>query len=93
MVEAPPVGPPVQRARRALLAVRGQMPLAERRGAVPVALQHLRERRAVLGDERRVPGKPLDSSPIDPKPTAWWLRPVSSAARVGEHSAVTWNRL
>ena len=23
----------------------------------------------------------------------WWLRPVSSAARVGEHSAVTWKRL
>ena len=39
------------------------------------------------------PGKPEDSSPIEPKPTAWWLRPVSSAARVGEHSAVTWNRL
>ena len=23
-------------------------------------------------------------------PTVWWLRPVSSAARVGEHSGVTW---
>jgi hypothetical protein len=23
----------------------------------------------------------------------WWLRPVSSAARVGEHSAVVWNWL
>ena len=23
-------------------------------------------------------------------PTAWWLRPVSSEARVGEQSAVTW---
>jgi hypothetical protein len=23
-------------------------------------------------------------------PTAWWFRPVSSAARVGEHIAVTW---
>jgi hypothetical protein len=39
------------------------------------------------------PGKPPDSSPIDPNPTAWWLRPVSNAARVGEHNAVTWNRL
>ena len=28
-----------------------------------------------------------------PMPTAWWLRPVSNAARVGEHSAVTWKRL
>src|SRR5215471_6786367 len=26
-------------------------------------------------------------------PTAWWLRPVSSAARVGEHSAVVWKRV
>ena len=23
----------------------------------------------------------------------WWLRPLSSAARVGEHSAVVWKRL
>jgi hypothetical protein len=28
-----------------------------------------------------------------PIPTAWWLRPDSSAARVGEHSAVVWNRV
>src|SRR3954453_12999823 len=26
-------------------------------------------------------------------PTEWWLRPVISACRVGEHSAVTWNLL
>ena len=26
-------------------------------------------------------------------PTAWWLRPVSSDARLGEHNAVTWKRL
>ena len=57
MVEAPRVGPPVEGARGALLAVRGQVPLAERRRAVAVLLQHLRERRAVFGDERRVPGK------------------------------------
>ena len=25
--------------------------------------------------------------------TEWWLRPVSSACRVGEHSAVVWKRL
>ncbi len=25
--------------------------------------------------------------------TVWWLRPASIAARVGEHSAVVWNRL
>jgi hypothetical protein len=32
----------------------------------------------------------VDISEITPKPTAWWLRPVKSAARVGEHSAVVW---
>src|SRR5215218_1809360 len=26
-------------------------------------------------------------------PTLWWLRPVRSAARVGAHSAVVWNRV
>src|SRR5499426_1376595 len=26
-------------------------------------------------------------------PALWWLRPVRSAARVGEHSAVVWNWL
>src|SRR3954471_24516016 len=28
-----------------------------------------------------------------PIPTEWWLRPVSSAERVGEHSAVVWKRV
>src|SRR5262245_58505252 len=30
---------------------------------------------------------------MPPMPTAWWLRPESSAARVGEHRAVVWNRV
>ena len=30
---------------------------------------------------------------MPPIPTTWWLRPLSSAARVGEHSAVVWKRL
>src|SRR3954470_23521902 len=30
---------------------------------------------------------------MPPMPTVWWLRPVSKAARVGEHKAVVWNRL
>ena len=33
------------------------------------------------------------NSGMPPMPTAWWLRPVSSAALVGEHIAVTWKRL
>src|SRR5262245_3115385 len=30
---------------------------------------------------------------MPPMPTAWWFRPESSAARVGEHSAVVWKRV
>jgi hypothetical protein len=30
---------------------------------------------------------------MPPIPTVWWLRPLSSAARVGEHNAVVWKRL
>src|SRR5689334_14227738 len=30
---------------------------------------------------------------MTPIPTVWWLRPLSSAARVGAHSAVVWKRL
>ena len=32
-------------------------------------------------------------SVMPPMPTEWWLRPVSSACRVGEHNAVVWNRV
>lgn len=35
-------------------------------------------------------GEAVDCSATTPKPTEWWLRPVSSAARVGEQSAVEW---
>ena len=30
---------------------------------------------------------------MPPMPTEWWLRPVSSAERVGEHRAVVWKRV
>src|SRR5512137_287226 len=36
------------------------------------------------------PGKPVACSATTPKPAEWWLRPVISAARVGELSAVEW---
>ena len=39
------------------------------------------------------PGADVAISVMPPMPTAWWLRPVSSAWRVGEHSAVVWKRL
>src|SRR5881227_1749549 len=35
----------------------------------------------------------MATSAMPPIPTAWWLRPVSSAARVGEQSAVVWKRV
>ena len=40
-----------------------------------------------------LPGADVAISVIAPMPTEWWLRPVSIAWRVGEHSAVVWKRL
>ncbi len=39
------------------------------------------------------PGAEVAISVMPPMPTEWWLRPVSNACRVGEQSAVVWNRL
>ena len=36
------------------------------------------------------PGNPSARSMMRPIPTLWWLRPVSTHARVGEHSPVVW---
>ena len=57
VIEAPAGRPPVERACRPLDVVRGQMPLAEAGGAVAVALERPDERRAVLGQRRRVAGE------------------------------------
>ena len=46
---SPPVRPPSERSRRTLLAVGGQMPFAERRGAVSVLRQDPRQGRAIAG--------------------------------------------
>src|SRR5215470_2881619 len=48
---------------------------------------------AVLGQIELLPGAEVASSAMLPMPTEWWLRPVSSAERVGEHSAVVWKRV
>ena len=48
---------------------------------------------AVFGQIELLPGADVASSAMLPIPTEWWLRPVSSAERVGEHSAVVWKRL
>ena len=54
VVEPPAVRPAIERPRWSLLRVRGQVPLAERRGRVAVLLQDPRERRTVLRHQRAV---------------------------------------
>ena len=85
--------PVLERARRAGLDGRRVVPLAPRSGGVAVVLQHFRPERAALGYPPRNASQSLANSVITPVHTLWWLRPVSSDARVGEHKAVVWNRL
>ena len=47
----------------------------------------------MLGRSELMPGADVAVSVMLPMPTEWWLRPVSSACRVGAHRAVVWNRL
>ena len=47
----------------------------------------------VFGRSELLPGADVAVSVMLPIPTEWWLRPVSSAWRVGAHSAVVWKRL
>ena len=47
----------------------------------------------MFGRTELFPGADVAVSVMLPMPTEWWLRPVSSACRVGAHSAVVWNRL
>src|SRR3954464_3373405 len=47
----------------------------------------------VFGRSELYPGADVAISVMPPIPTAWWLRPDSIAARVGEQSAVVWKRL
>ena len=58
VVEPPAGRPPVERPGRALLPVGRQVPLAERRGAVPVVPQDPRQRRAIARKGGRIPGEP-----------------------------------
>ena len=93
VVESPAVRPTVELPRGTLLAVGCQVPLAERCRAVAVVAEDPGQGRAVPWEGGSVAGNPPANSPIDPNPIAWLFRPLSSDARVGEHSAVTWNRL
>ena len=47
----------------------------------------------MFGRSELLPGADVAVSVIEPIPTEWWLRPDSSAALVGAHSAVVWKRL
>ena len=58
VLKPPTDRPAIKRPRRALLTVRRQMPLTERRRAVPVVPQNPRERNAIIRNERRVAGEP-----------------------------------
>ena len=62
VLEAPTRRPAVERPRRSLLPIRGQVPLAEGGGAVAVVAQDPRQRRAVAGQRggvARVPAREL----------------------------------
>src|SRR5689334_21085706 len=69
------------------------MPFAERGCAVAVSVQDLGKSGGGARAEPIVSGGCGAISVVPPMPTEWWLRPVSSAWRVGEHSAVVWKRL
>ena len=47
----------------------------------------------MFGRTELLPGADVAVSVMLPIATEWWLRPVSSAWRVGAHSAVVWKRL
>ena len=59
----------------------------------PLRLRTFASGAAVFGQIELLPGAEVASSAMLPMPTEWWLRPVSSAERVGEHSAVVWKRV
>jgi hypothetical protein len=79
MVEG--AGHPVLKRRRVVI-------LAEPRSGIAIVLKDPAHGRVLRPDDRIVARKTCCELGNDPKPTEWWLRPVISAARVGEHSAV-----
>ena len=88
VLEARSGGPLVERAGGRDLPDRHLVTLAELGGRIAVELQGFGDRRLLLGPDAVVPGAEVAISVIAPMPTEWWLRPVSIACRVGEHSAV-----
>src|SRR4029079_7145086 len=59
----------------------------------PLSLRVIASGAFVFGRTELLPGADVAVSVMLPRPTEWWLRPVSSACRVGAHRAVVWKRL
>ena len=64
------------------------MPIAH--AAYPAGTSISERNPFVRGMRAVYPGKPIARSVMRPMPFEWWLRPVSTHDRVGEHSAVVW---
>ena len=71
------------------LVLRGEVPLAHRVGGVPggISISGSSPTAGDAGVVAREAGGQLDDAA---HAVGWWLRPVSTQARVGEHSAVVW---
>ena len=92
ILKAHPAGPLVKGSGQAVEIGRRVMILAEPGSGVAVVLQDRADGGFVLVMMRivaRIAGRHVRRS--HQSPTEWWLRPVISAARVGEQSAVEWN--
>ena len=93
VVKAPCLRPVLEGAGRPHLAARRHVPLAEAGGDVAVFLQDAGQCRATARPCTGVAGERSRKFGDAAHAQRWWLRPVRSAARVGEQTAVTWNAL
>ena len=93
VVEAQPGRPQIERTCLARHPVWNVVHLAEPGRVVAVAFRTAPDGAGALGHQRVVAGKPVAISVMTPLATEWWFRPVISAARLGEQSAVVWNML
>ena len=88
--EAAPQRPVLVRPCGTVVGDVGQMPLADRVGAVGVVAQNLGDGGCAPRDLALIAGISARPFGDDADPTACALRPVSRQALVGEHMAVTW---
>ena len=85
--------PLIERANLARGECRRVVVLAEPRRRVPVLEKNAADRGFIVIYDAVVAGKASRLLRDYPKPAEWSLRPVMSAARVGEHSAVEKTRV